>query len=75
MIAMADASSRALFARMEPAALKVTALADSGASHVLFQASVAHVLRRLEYNRPHEPPFAVLKVANYGVLTAIGRGF
>jgi hypothetical protein len=59
---------------MDPAPLEVTALADSGASHVLFKASAVHVLRNVEYSRPHDAPFAVLKAANHGVLTAIGRG-
>jgi hypothetical protein len=65
---------RSFFARMNTAPLEVTALADSGASHVLFQASAAHVLRNVEYSCSHDAPFAVLKSANHSVLTAIGRG-
>jgi hypothetical protein len=52
----------------------VTALADSGASHILLQASAAHVLQQVEYSRDCDPLFAELKAANHGVLTAIGRG-
>jgi hypothetical protein len=74
VIDLNETTSQALFARIDPSAWEVTALAGSGASHVLFQASAAHVLRQVEYSRPHEPPFAVLKAANHGVLTAIGRG-
>jgi hypothetical protein len=41
-----------------------------------FAASKATVIaptELLEYSRPHNAPFAVLKAANHGVLTAIGR--
>ncbi len=75
VIDVTEATSQALFARLDPTATEVSALADSGASHVLFKASAAHVLRNVEYSRKNDPPFAVLKAANHGVLTAIGRGF
>ena len=74
VIALSETTEQALFARIDPSAREVTALADSGASHVLFQASAAHVLQQVEYSLPHDPPFAVLKAANHGVLKAIGRG-
>ena len=66
-------TSRALFTRMTQQTQGVTALADSGASHVLLQASAVHILRNVEYSHDG-PPFAILKAANHGVLTAIGRG-
>jgi hypothetical protein len=68
-------TSRALFTRLDASATAVCALADSGASHVLFKASSAHILQNFEYSRKNDSPFAVLKAANHGVLTAIGRGF
>ena len=52
----------------------IVAIADSGASHILFRQSDAHVLHSIEYTRPDMPPFAVLKAANGQELTAIGRG-
>ena len=68
-------TAQALFARMDPTATEFSAIADSGASHVLFKASSAHVLCNVKYSRKNDPPFAILKAANHGVLTAIGRGF
>jgi hypothetical protein len=53
VIDLNESISQALFARIDPSALEVTALADSGASHVLFQASAAHVLRQVEYSHSH----------------------
>jgi hypothetical protein len=72
-IVLHEITSRALFTRMTPQPLGVTALADSGASHVLLQASASHILHNVEYSH-NDPPFAILKAANHGVLTAIGRG-
>ena len=72
-IVLQEATSRALFTHMKHQPQEVTALADSGASHVLLQASAVHVLRNVEYSH-NGPPFAILKAANHGVLTAIGRG-
>ena len=33
-----------------------------------------HMYSKIEYSRKNETPFAILKAANHGVLTAIGRG-
>ena len=44
-------TAQVLFARMDPSATEVSALADSGASHVLFKASSAQVLCNVEYSR------------------------
>jgi hypothetical protein len=74
LITLNEVTARALFARASPSAVGVTALADSGASHILLQESAAHVLQHVEYSRDNDPPFAELKAANHGVLTAIGRG-
>ena len=57
-----------------PPAVSVTALADSGASHVLLRRSDAHILHRVEYSQPPTPPFATLKAANGSTLHAIGIG-
>jgi hypothetical protein len=59
---------------METSQTGITVLADSGTSHILLQASAAHVLQQVEYSRENGPPLAELKAANHGVLTAIGRG-
>jgi hypothetical protein len=75
VIEVTPETAHALFARLDTSAMAVSALADSGASHVLFKASSAHILQDVEYSRKNESPFAVLKAANHGVLTAIGRGF
>jgi hypothetical protein len=75
VITMSDSTAHALFTRRRYSPTTgVTALADSGASHVLLQASAAYVLHQVEYSQANDPPFAVLKAANHGVLTAIGRG-
>jgi hypothetical protein len=73
VIDLNEITSRALFTRMTQPPQGVTALAESGASHILLQASAAHILRNVEYSH-NGPPFAVLKAANHSVLTAIGRG-
>jgi hypothetical protein len=52
----------------------VTAIADSGASHVLIRASDAHILQSTEFSPSKTHPYAVLKAANHAVITAIGRG-
>jgi hypothetical protein len=57
-----------------PPAVSVTALADSGASHILLRRSDAHILHRVEYTQPPIPPFATLEAANGGTLHAIGIG-
>jgi hypothetical protein len=69
-----EPTARALFTRKMGTGTGIMALADSGASHILLQASAAHVLQQVEYSRENYPPFAELKAANHGVLTAIGRG-
>jgi hypothetical protein len=74
VIALDEPIARAVFTRKVGTGTRVTALADSGASHILLQASTAHILRQVEYSRENDPPFAELKAANHGVLTAIGRG-
>ena len=75
VIEMTSETEHALFARLDTTAPAVFAIADSGASHVLFKDSAAHVLQQVEYSRKNDAPFAVLKAANHGVLKAIGRGF
>jgi hypothetical protein len=57
-----------------PPAVSVTALAESGASHVLLRRSDAHILHRVEYTQPPTPPFATLEAANGSTLHAIGIG-
>ena len=37
-------------------AITVTAIADSGASHILLRRSDAHILRQVEYTQPPAPP-------------------
>ena len=51
-----------------------TAIPDSGASHILLRESDIHILQNVQYSKPNEAPFAVLKAANNAELTAIGRG-
>ena len=58
-----------------PHTTTVTAIADSGASHILLRKADDHVLNAIEYSLPHAPPFATLKAANGTQLNAIGRGF
>jgi hypothetical protein len=74
VITVGEVTARALFARVNHSSKGVTALADSGASYILLQESVAHVLQDVEYSRDGETPFAELKAANHGILKAIGRG-
>ncbi len=52
----------------------ITAIPDSGASHILIRESDAHILQNVQYSTPNQVPFAVLKAANNAELTAIGRG-
>ncbi len=52
----------------------VTAIADSGASHVLIRASDAYILQSTEFSPSKAHPYAVLKAANHAIITAIGRG-
>jgi hypothetical protein len=47
----------------------VTAIADSGASHVLIRASDAHILQSTEFSPSKTNPYAVLKAANHGYRT------
>jgi hypothetical protein len=54
---------------------QVTAIADSGASHVLIRQSDAAVLHEVQYRHAQEPPYATLIAANGGELQAIGRGY
>jgi hypothetical protein len=61
-----DTVAQALFthtAQRRPGT-SIDAIADSGASHILFRKSDSHVLTSVEYTRPDMPPFAVLKAAN-----------
>ncbi len=50
-----------------------TALADSGASHILFRELQSDCLSQIERCQ-RDRPFAVLKTANGAVLKSIGRG-
>jgi hypothetical protein len=52
----------------------VTAIADSGASHVLIRREDDHVLTNREYTIPGDAPYATLIAANGATLMAIGRG-
>jgi hypothetical protein len=52
----------------------VTAIADSGASHVLIRHADDHVLTNREYTTPGALPYATLIAANGATLKAIGRG-
>jgi hypothetical protein len=52
----------------------VTAIADSGASHVLIRHADDHVLTNREYTIPGALPYAKLIAANGATLRAIGRG-
>jgi hypothetical protein len=60
--------------RHTPRTKLVTAIADTGASHVLLRASDAHVLGDVAYTPPHETPYAVWKAANGSDMAAIGHG-
>jgi hypothetical protein len=51
-----------------------TAIPDLGASHILVRESDIHILQNVQYSKPNEAPFAVLKAANNAELTAIVRG-
>jgi hypothetical protein len=52
----------------------ITAIPDSGASHILIRESDVHILQNVQYSTPNQAPFAVLKAANNAELTTIGRG-
>ncbi len=67
VITLDKTTTRALFARKVETGAGIMALADSGASHILLQASAAHVLQQVEYSRENDPPFAELKAANHTV--------
>ncbi len=55
-----------------PYANSVSAIADSGASHVLFRLSDAHILSNTEFSS--SKPYAALTAANHATIIAIGRG-
>jgi hypothetical protein len=74
VINLNEPTARALFTRKMGTGTGIMSLADSGASHILLQASAANVLQQVEYSRENDPLFAEFKAANHGVLTAIGRG-
>ena len=71
-----DAAFHAMLHRRQhtPRTKLVTAIADTGASHVLLRASDAHVLADVVYTPPNETPYAVWKAANGSDMTDIGRG-
>jgi hypothetical protein len=51
VISVNETTARALFARVSHSSKCVTALADSGATHILLQELAAHVLQDVEYSR------------------------
>jgi hypothetical protein len=69
-----EESHRAMFASTVPSPYtnSVSAIADSGASHVLFRLSDAHILSNTEFSS--STPYAALTAANHATITAIGRG-
>jgi hypothetical protein len=75
-ITLTDTGNQALFIQgihSEPHR-SVSAIADSGASHVLLRASDSHILQNTEFSPSADKPYAVLKAANHAIITAIGRG-
>ena len=76
-ITLTDTGNQALLMQGQPVPINsesVTAIADSGASHVLIRASDAHILHNKEVSANPKNPYAVLKAANHATITAIGRG-
>jgi hypothetical protein len=71
-----DAAFHAMLHRGQhpPRTKLVTAIADTGASHVLLRASDAHVLEDVVFTPTHETPYAVWKAANGADMATIGRG-
>jgi hypothetical protein len=73
-ISMSETTHKALFMAHDACYSTIhTALADSGASHILFRESQSDCLSQIERCQ-RDKPFAVLKTANGAVLKAIGRG-
>jgi hypothetical protein len=74
-IALTDIGNQALLAHApeQNHRSRITAIADSGASHALIRESHSHFLTRIERCR-QDQPFVVFKAANGAVLHAIGRG-
>ena len=73
-IACTKEGNRALLSHTVPSPYtnSVSAIADSGASHVLLRQSDSHILSETEFSS--SKPYAVLTAANNATINAIGRG-
>jgi hypothetical protein len=74
-INLTDTGNRALLAGIPVQAhsLGISAIADTGASHILLREEDAFLLTNIQRCKQNQP-FATLKAANGSVLKATGRG-